>query len=335
MDDIVKTFGRCKLAIVGDMVADQFLYGTVNRVSREAPVFILDHDHTVTLPGGMANCAANVASLAGGSIPVGLIGDDANGQALRKKLEDSGIQTDYLATQSGFATTTKLRILAAQKNAPRQQVIRVDYQNKSEITDESLAALRQNLRSAIAEADAMILSDYGYGLVETLVDLALKQAQEKQIPVFVDSRYALAKFAGTTAATPNQDEIEAALGRGLEQTEECYQSCDALRRRLDLQALLVTLGSAGMLLLEDGKAPLRIDSVGAKEPVDVTGAGDTVIAAFALGCAAGLSFEEAARVANHAGGIVVMKRGTAVVTPEELSASLRSAPLSLSADTPK
>ncbi len=307
-----------KIVIVGDLVADQFLRGTIARVSREAPVFILRHDETETLAGGAANAAVNVASLGGKAFLVGLVGKDLNGNALLEKLQQADVDCGFVIAAEKYQTTTKIRVLAGQHYAPRQQVIRIDYENRELITDELQNKLKRNLFSAVQEADAIIVSDYNYGVANTLIaEITEKIAERKSTPVLVDSRFNLKNFKGATTATPNQDEVEQILGEDFTD-DDCVKLC----ANLGFESLLITRGNKGMLLIEKNRIPVSFEAVGAKEPVDVTGAGDTVIAAYALGLASGLSFFDAANLANHAGGIVVMKKGTASVSFDELLASL-------------
>lgn len=315
---VTDLFGSKTVVIVGDLVADQFLNGTISRVSREAPVFILRHDETTTVPGAAANAAANVASLGGKAKLIGTIGDDSNGRILVDQLISSGVDCHGIVPLDGRHTTTKVRVLAGQHYAARQQVIRIDYEHSAELSAETVGKLIANLREAAVDADAVIVSDYNYGAVRHEVfDEARSIAATGGIPLIVDSRFRLTEFHGASTATPNREEVEQIVGKHF--TDE---DCEQLRERLGLAALLVTNGNQGMKLFEAGKQPRQIDVVGPKEPVDVTGAGDTVIAAYALGLASGLSFESAANVANHAGGLVVMKKGTACVTADELAASL-------------
>jgi rfaE bifunctional protein kinase chain/domain len=319
LSDIVRAkFPQKKIVIVGDLVADQFLYGTIARVSREAPVFILRHDETETLAGGAANAAVNVASLGGKAVLIGVIGTDAEGAALAEKLRASKVDCRHIVSTGKYRTTTKVRVLAGQHYAPRQQVIRIDYENGKKIDEELNRQLKENLFSAATDADAVIISDYNYGVANyELAEIAKQVAQDRKIPLLVDSRFGLKSFRDATTATPNQEEVEQILGADYTE-KDCIELCDTL----GYQSLLITRGNLGMLLIEKNKTPLQLAAVGAKEPVDVTGAGDTVIAAYALGLASGLSFAEAAQTANHAGGIVVMKKGTASVAADELIASL-------------
>ncbi|MEO7539101.1 MAG: PfkB family carbohydrate kinase [Pyrinomonadaceae bacterium] len=333
MTDLDKTiteiFPQKTVVIIGDLVADQFLQGTISRVSREAPVFILRHEQTMTVPGAAANAAVNVASLGGRTILIGVAGSDINGDKLLEALSAANVDCSAVVRDPAFSTTTKVRVLAGQHYAARQQVIRIDYENSNPIDFSVREGLRANLSTAAASADAIIVSDYNYGVVfAALYQDALTISREKGIPLIVDSRYGLANLAGATTATPNREEAEQILGKNFTSDD-----CSRMREKLDYQALLITNGNQGMGLFEKGHTPLELPAVGPSEPVDVTGAGDTVIAAYSLGLASGLSFADAALIANHAGGIVVMKKGTASVSTDELIASLRTAaPLSSSHD---
>lgn len=317
-ETIGKNFSEKKIVVVGDLVADQFLRGTISRVSREAPVFILRHDETETFAGSAANAATNVASLGGKALLVGLVGKDSAGDALLEKLAQANVDCSLVTTSDTFRTTTKVRVLAGQRYAPRQQVIRIDYENSELIGEVEKNELKKNFLSAIDGADAIVISDYNYGVINALSEeIAANIAMRKKIPILVDSRFNLKNFRGATTATPNQDEVEQILGANFTDAD-CVELCS----RLAFESLLITRGNEGMLLIEKDKLPVSFAAVGAKEPIDVTGAGDTVIAAYALSLASGLGFSEAAKIANHAGGIVVMKKGTAAVEFDELIASL-------------
>jgi rfaE bifunctional protein kinase chain/domain len=320
--DLAKTvteyFGSKTVVIVGDLVADQFLNGTISRVSREAPVFILRHDETSTVPGAAANAAANVASLGGNARLIGTVGDDATGQVLLDQLASVGVACEGVVKLRGRTTTTKVRVLAGQHYAARQQVIRIDYESSAELGSDVVSKLIATLREAAETADALIVSDYNYGAVgREIFEEARLIATVRNIPLIVDSRFRLGDFQNATTATPNREEVEQIVGERFTDAD-----CEQLRERLGLASLLVTNGNQGMKLFEKGKQPLQIDVVGPTEPVDVTGAGDTVIAAYSLALACGSDFEAAANIANHAGGLVVMKKGTACVSAAELAASL-------------
>jgi D-glycero-beta-D-manno-heptose-7-phosphate kinase len=320
---IVRSFGTKKLLIIGDSIADRFLFGSISRVSREAPVFILRHEQTETIPGGAANCAVNLAALRANVALISVVGNDATGVELRAKLEASGVDTSGVIVSDGIQTTTKVRILAGQTHSSRQQVIRIDYED-APLSDEKIRhALLQELRNRLSNVDAVIVSDYNYGVVdESAVELLRVTQQTTSLPVLVDSRFRLTSFTGLTAATPNGDELEHVIDEPISSVEQLESKAIGLKQSLGHKALLVTRGSQGMMLIQDGSAPLHIPAVGGDQPVDVTGAGDTVIATFTLALAANASFTEAAHLANHAGGLVVMKRGTASVTSQELEHSI-------------
>jgi len=324
---LVNFFPQRRIVVVGDLVADQFLYGEISRVSREAPVMILRHERTETVPGGAANCAANLAALGARAALIGVVGQDQAGQALVLRLRDMGVDCRGVVRVPQHRTATKVRILAGQAHSMRQQVIRVDYESAPLNDDDVRAQLATRLNETIATADAVIISDYNYGVAGAEIAKTLRGIKAAgRVPVLVDSRFRLLDFIGLTSATPNEDEVEQALGRRIGDTAALEAAAKEIRARLGFQALLVTRGSQGMMLAELGREPEHFPAVGSREAVDVTGAGDTVIATYALALALGASFTDAAHLANHAGGLVVMKRGTAVVTGQELLASLKEMP---------
>lgn len=320
---IVKRFPQRKILVIGDSVADQFVYGAISRVSREAPVFILRHEHTETVPGGAANCALNLASLGAHVSLISVAGDDEAGRALVEKLNTAGVDCTGVLTSPALRTTTKVRILAGQLHSTRQQVIRIDYEGEPLNDPEVRERLRELVLEKAQSADAVIISDYNYGVADAeMASFTRDAAAARKIPVLADSRFQLSNFEGFTSATPNQDEVEQLLGKQLMNTGDLESAGEELRDHLGYRALLITRGSNGMILLEDGVDAVYLDAVGAHEPVDVTGAGDTVMAAYTMALASDSSFPDAARLANYAGGLVVMKRGTASITGEELETSV-------------
>ena len=319
--NIVARFADQRVVILGDAIADKFLHGSISRVSREAPVFILRHQQTETLPGGAANCAMNLVALGARVSLISVTGDDESGRELRAKLDAAGVDIEGVIVSEKVQTTTKVRILAGHSHSSKQQVIRIDYEGAPLHDEETRSAILQKLRQSILKAKALLISDYNYGVVDgQAVDLIRKSTD---IPVLVDSRFHLSDFPGFTAATPNEDEVENLAGAPISSTEQLESAAKELKQRLGHRALLVTRGSKGMTLLEGDEPPLHIRAVGAQQAVDVTGAGDTVIATFALALASGASFGDAARLANYAGGLVVMKRGTATVSATELEHAIR------------
>jgi rfaE bifunctional protein kinase chain/domain len=323
---LVRAFGGRRVVVVGDAVADQFVSCEISRVSREAPVMIMRHERTETVPGGAANSAMNLASLGARASLVSVVGDDAPGRELLSKLEAAGVETSGVLISTELRTTTKVRFLGGLAHSPRQQVVRVDYENVPLSPDAAGAVsseVASRLRVAYADAEAAVVSDYGYGVADgDTVELLQGEFKNNDRPLLVDSRFRLASFKGFTSATPNEDEVEQWAGRSLKDAASLTEAAERLRATLALRALLVTRGKNGVLLVEEDKEPLRVGAVGSHDAVDVTGAGDTVMAAYALALASGARFEDAARLANHAGGIVVLKRGTACVYPRELLASI-------------
>ena len=324
--ETVNKFSQKRLLVIGDTIADRFVYGEISRVSREAPVFILRHEHTETTPGGAGNCAANLAALGAKVALVSVIGKDEPGKVLLGKLESAGIDCHGVVVSAERTTTTKMRVLAGQAHSTRQQVIRIDYDSEPALTAAERDQLMVRVREEIAKADAVIISDYNYGVVDAqLATMARDAADQRRIPVFIDSRFRLSEFPRFTSATPNEDEIAQLSGQPLTSDAELEALGAKLREQLVYRSLLVTRGSRGMVLFEADAKPLHIEAVGSRQPVDVTGAGDTVIATYALAIASGATFAAAAQLANFAGGIVVMKRGTATVSAAELSSAISQA----------
>jgi rfaE bifunctional protein kinase chain/domain len=315
---IVERFSGKRVVVIGDTIADQFIYGEISRVSREAPVFILRHEQTETTPGGAGNCAANLAALGANVKLISVIGNDETGQVLDRKLREAGVDCSGLLQSAGRRTTTKVRVLAGQIHSTRQQVIRIDYDNESGLSVKLQEALSVEIRKAVGDAGAVIISDYNYGVASPGIASLVREVAEQTVPVLVDSRFRLSEFSDFTSATPNEDEVEQLLGIKHSNQVDLESAAEQLRERLGYKALLVTRGGHGMTLIEANAEPMHIKAAGSRQPVDVTGAGDTVIATYALALASGASFADAASLANLAGGMVVMKRGTATVTNSEL-----------------
>ncbi|HEX2833797.1 MAG TPA: PfkB family carbohydrate kinase [Thermoanaerobaculia bacterium] len=310
-----------KLVVVyGDIVADRFIYGTPKRISREAPVLILRQYRDDILLGGAGNAINNIFALGGLPVPVSVVGNDSAAQALLDRLQSCGIECGGVLRAERYNTPTKVRILGGMPHASRQQIVRYDIEDKFEMRPEEAQAFSNVLRDAITVCHAALISDYGYGVVRPRVVETLTQFAHGK-PVTLDSRYNLLDYPGVTAATPNEEEAAAAAGTSLWNGEEAKinEVAITLQQGLDCEAMLITRGSRGMALLErDRPEPLLIPVYGTDQVADVTGAGDTVIATFTLALAAQASFAEAAKLANYAGGIVVMKMGTATVSNEEL-----------------
>jgi rfaE bifunctional protein kinase chain/domain len=322
---LIDRFRGRKVAVIGDLIADEFIYGRVARISREAPVLILHYDTTEILPGGAGNAARNVASLAGAARIVGLAGQDDAGRRMLEALDDSSVDVAGVVRRPDWRTPTKTRILAGGIHSAKQQIVRIDRAASQRQDAGMRRLLAARLRRAIAGCDAVLLSDYGGGLVNpALASLVRREAGgHRELPLFVDSRYQLLKYWGITACTPNESEVEQLFGVTVGDDRRVLERAGReLLEQTGSRAVLVTRGSRGMALFEPDKPTEYIGIFGSDEIADVTGAGDTVIATMTLAVAAGATFYEAARLANYAGGIVVMKRGTATVTARELRAAV-------------
>ena len=320
--ELVEAFPRQRIVLLGDLVADEFVYCDISRVSREAPVLILRHRETRLLPGGGANAANNLADLGARVQPVGAVGDDARGDALLECFRQKNMDVSGIVRVRRWSTPAKIRFLAGWTHTTSQQVLRVDEEPREPLPAAVGTALLGKARRRVPGASAVLASDYGYGAVTPQRVKALRARL-----ITLDSRYALLDYLGTgvTAATPNEPELEALYHTRIGQHfSRLCALAEQTRRRLKLQALLVTRGRDGMVVCEPRRKPQPIPIFGSDEAVDVTGAGDTVIAVFTLALASGGTPLEAAHLANYAGGIVVMKRGTATVSREELLAAVRS-----------
>ena len=312
-----------RVAVIGDLLADEFIYGRVERVSREAPVLILRYDQTIVVPGGAGNAAANVAALGGVAVLAGLAGRDEPGSRLVASLPPR-VSREALVRPAGYPTPVKTRILAGGIHSAKQQVVRIDRIRSGAPGEATRARFLAAARRAVRSADAVIVSDYGSGLVTPALVETLRRGA-RRVPVVLDSRYDTLKYRGLTACTPNESEVEQMLGVEIDDDPKALERAGrTLLRRTGMASVVITRGSRGMAIFEPGTPTTHLPVHGSDEIADVTGAGDTVIATLTLALAAGASIVDAARLANYAGGIVVMKRGTATVAARELAAAIRA-----------
>jgi len=323
--EYVEQFSAKTVALLGDFVADEFQFGEISRVSREAPVLILRHRETHLVPGGGANAANNLAALGARVFPITAVGHDPAGDALIAHFKQKRVDVSGVIRVKEWTTPTKTRFLAGWAHTVGQQVLRVDREPHGPPAPAVRRKIEKLLQAKVRSADALAVSDYGFGIAtpELVGQITTKR---RKLPVTLDARYQLMAYAksGITSATPNEAELEAlhhtSIGQDLEELERCGR---ATLSAMKLRALLVTRGRDGMALFEPGNRLLRIPIHGSNQAVDVTGAGDTVLAAYTLALASGASPLEAAHIANIAAGLVVMKRGTATVSREELLEGIR------------
>lgn len=326
---LVESFPKLTVTVLADLVADEFVFGEISRVSREAPVLILKHRDRKVVPGGGANAIYNLADLGVNVLPVGIVGDDEAGRLLIKAFRHKRIPVSGVFKDKSYTTVTKTRILAGFAHTAGQQVVRVDREPaegpNAHLRRELVLAARQYTRAS----DALLVSDYGYGsATPALLNLIREKRGIEKVPVTLDSRHRMLEFSGVTAATPNESEVEEVLGIRIGNNwERLLAAGEQIVGEMNLESLLITRGKDGMVAFPRRHRAVDIPVYGTDEVTDVTGAGDTVIATFTAAIAAGATSEEAAHLANYAGGIVVMKRGTATVSQQELREALDKAPL--------
>jgi D-glycero-beta-D-manno-heptose-7-phosphate kinase len=326
---LIGRFAGLPIILLGDLVADEFVLGQIDRVSREAPVLILKEHEKKIVPGGGANAANNLADLGIELTLVGAAGEDEAGEKLIDYFRAKGVATGNVIRPTGYRTPTKSRILGALGHGRPQQIVRVDREPAAPLEPGLRQSLTESVIGRLGEVSAVLVSDYGYGVTSPREMERLRMGRDalrlRHPPITLDSRHDLGQYLRVTAATPNEPEMEQAFGA---RVGDRLEVLDALAERVlryqQFEALLVTRGRDGMVLYEPGQPRRALGIFGSDEVTDVTGAGDTVIAVFTAALAAGATFLDAAVLANCAGGLVVMKSGTATVTAQELAGAVRS-----------
>jgi D-glycero-beta-D-manno-heptose-7-phosphate kinase len=315
-----------RIAVWGDFILDEYIYGTTRRISREAPVLILSYSDREFTLGGAGNALQNIKALGAQPVPVGAVGRDDAGRKILAMLKKMGIASDHMLQVPGYATPLKTRVLAGEHNTRKQQILRIDRESRIPAAADIKKSFSSALRDLVRNCDGLLVSDYNYGAVDPeIFKSASPIFRGKQRPVTLDSRFRILDFPGGTTATPNETEVRDALQRDIREEDPTLRKAGRdLLRRLRSPALLITRGARGMILFETGRPPYLIPAHGSSDIVDVTGAGDTVISVYTLALAAGASFREAAQLANRAGSVVVMKKGAAVLSDEELRQAILS-----------
>ncbi|MBU0481357.1 MAG: D-glycero-beta-D-manno-heptose-7-phosphate kinase [Proteobacteria bacterium] len=312
-------FPKVKILVIGDIIIDHFIWGSVSRISPEAPVPVVNVNHENLLLGGAANVLNNIHALGGNASLCGVIGKDIMGTHLLELLENTNSPTDGVIRSADRPTTKKTRIIAQ-----HQQVVRFDREKTGPFPSEISAAILEYIDRNLTSFQAVVISDYNKGMIngEMMSHLMKKLSFQTTIPVIVDPKPKdIERFTGATILTPNNHEAELMSGIEIRNEEDLNRAASLIFEKTRAHALLITRGEAGMALFEQDRDPFIIPTV-AREVFDVTGAGDTVVATLALGLAAGLTFVEASILANQAAGIVVGKLGTATVSPEEITGAL-------------
>jgi len=315
--EIISRFKQLKIAVIGDIVGDVYIYGKPFKLSREAPVLVVRHDTETILPGSAGNTIHNLAQLGTQVFPLGVLGDDEAGRSLMGQFSAMNVEMDGLMVAKNRSTVTKTRIMAGDEHTSKQQVIRIDREVKDLLPKELESRMTAYLDRVSEEVDAFLVADYGYDTVTPTLLERLKANASRKI-VVADSRYRLHLFSGMTAITPNESEAEVLAEESIKTTQDTVRVGQRFVTELDLKAVLITRGNKGMVLVERSGEFYEIPICGTDEITDVTGAGDTVAAVLTASLAAGASFYEAARLSNYAGAVVVMKSGTATASPDEL-----------------
>ncbi len=326
MSALIDAFTGKHILVIGDMVADEYLIGRPTRISREAPVLILELDEENIVPGGAINVGVNTRTLGAEVFLAGVVGDDQPGRRLRRAIDELGIDQEGMLTDESRPTSTKTRIMAGSPQIVRQHIVRIDRVDTSDVREPCKGQIIEYIQHVLPSMDAVILSDYENGVISPeIIAACIPLARQLNKVIVVDSHGSLFRFQGVTVLTPNQPEAEATLGMTITNEQELNEAGQRLLEGSNAQGVLITRGSEGMSLFEVGKAPLHLPIHHARyasEIVDTNGAGDTVAATFTLALTAGASMAEAAYLANAAASLVVRRLGCASNTPKELKSVL-------------
>ncbi len=315
-----------KILVIGDFAIDEMVFGQTERISREAPVLILEHTETKIILGTASNAANNISSLNLGKVgAIGVLGDDYYGKVLINALNEAKINTDFMVVDKERKTTTKTRISGSCSQSVTQQIVRIDRQTKTPVTGDVEKKIIENIKKAMPMYDGVILSDYHLGcLTQNVITAAIEEAKKLNKIIVADIQKEMEKYKGVTAITPNQPDTEKFVSKFIKDDKTLNEAGLELMNKLDLKTLLITRGENGMAVFEKGKEPVKIPAFNKKEVFDVTGAGDTVVAAFTLALCAGFSAKEAAIIGNTAASIVIRHFGCHTTNIDEIEYELRN-----------
>ena len=315
-----------KILVIGDFAIDEMVFGQTERISREAPVLILEHTETKIILGTASNAANNISSLNLGKVgAIGVLGDDYYGKVLINALNEAKINTDFMVVDKERKTTTKTRISGSCSQSVTQQIVRIDRQTKTPVTGDVEKKIIENIKKAMPMYDGVILSDYHLGcLTQNVITSAIEEAKKLNKIIVADIQKEMEKYKGVTAITPNQPDTEKFVSKFIKDDKTLNEAGLELMNKLDLKTLLITRGENGMAVFEKGKEPVKIPAFNKKEVFDVTGAGDTVVAAFTLALCAGFSAKEAAIIGNTAASIVIRHFGCHTTNIDEIEFELKN-----------
>jgi rfaE bifunctional protein kinase chain/domain len=319
---LIESFGDKRVLVIGDMVADEYLIGRPTRINREAPVLILELDEERIVPGGATNVGVNVRSLGADVFLAGVVGNDAPGQRLRQAIADVQMHQEGVITDTSRPTSTKTRVIAGSSQIVSQQVVRIDRVDQSEVCEPYKGLILSYIQQILPSMDAIMLSDYANGVISPeIIDACIPAARALNKIVVVDAHGSLSRFQGVTALTPNQPEAEQELGMTINTEDELNEAGRRLLTGSNARGVLITRGSEGMSLFEQGQEPLHMPVFplpNTSKVVDTNGAGDTVAATFTLALTTGATMAEAAYLANASAARVVRLLGCASNTAAEL-----------------
>jgi len=317
---VIRNFDKTKMLVIGDFALDEMVYGASHRVSREAPVLILQHEKTDNLLGAASNAANNISKLNRGKVSaLGVIGSDYYGAILKETLEFANIDVSNLITDKTRSTTTKTRISGSSAQSVTQQIVRIDRETRKSVSAEVEQKIINQIKFLVPHYDGIVLSDYGIGIMtQRIIDETINLANQCGKIVVVDAQDDLYRFKGATLMTPNQPDAEKTLGCLIKDRDTLLKAGQELLAMTNSEKILLTRGGDGMMLFEKNGKALEIPAFNRTEVFDVTGAGDTVVASVALGLCAGGSAQEASVIGNLAASLVVRQFGAATTSPEEL-----------------
>ncbi|HSA06976.1 MAG TPA: PfkB family carbohydrate kinase [Candidatus Gastranaerophilales bacterium] len=322
--NIIQNLNQPRILVIGDFALDEMIYGTSHRISREAPVLILQHTRTDNLLGAASNAANNISKLNGGKVSaLGIVGSDYHGGILKNALEQANIDVSHVLTDQNRATTTKTRISGASAQSVVQQIVRIDRETRSELSSEIEQKIIDKIHALTSDYDGILLSDYGIGIMtQNIIDNAINSAKKYDKVIVVDSQDDLSRFKGVDIITPNQPDAEKTLGYIIKDRQTLLKAGQDLLDMTLADKILLTRGGDGMMLFEKNGNITEIPAFNKTEVFDVTGAGDTVAAAVTLGLCAGANATEASVIGNLSASLVIRKFGAATTSQEELIENL-------------
>ena len=319
IEELANKFRNKRILVIGDLIADVYLNGRIARISREAPVLVLEEIGKTVVAGGAANVVANLSELGGDVYAVGMVGDDFYGEELKNILKRHKVHVEGIVTDKTRPTISKTRVIAGGRATVDQQVVRIDREDKDPLSKKVEAALIAKLDKILPNIDGIVLSDYGSATItKSIKTLVINHAGKRKVPNIVDSRYNIGDYEGVGFVKQNDAELAAAVGIPVTNMTSLISAGSELLKKLNANGILITRGGEGMSLFERGGAVHHIPVTNKSEVYDVSGAGDTCIATFILGLTANFPPVMAARIANYASGIAVRKLGTSTVNIKEL-----------------